>query len=117
MRLLFMIKKVPRSHMTKYLLRDADLLAVPDNPADHTISTKSLTQIFERKFNFGSGKATKMARFFVEGIAPTDDPSGNQIEQKDWTTDRETLIGRVREHVADYMIYNSLAIDSMLSRL
>ena len=96
MRLLFMIKKVPRSHMTQYLLKGVDLPADPENPADHTISTKTLTQIFERKFNFGNGKATKMARFFVEGPASAEDQNGNQIEQKDWTTDRETLIGRVK---------------------
>ena len=32
-------------------------------------------------------------------------------------TSREILIKRMRENIPDYFLYNSLALDSMLSRL
>jgi len=66
-RLLFMIKKVPRSHMVKYLLNGEQLDTNENKKGEEIIRTKNLVSIFERKFNFGNSKATKLARFFVEG--------------------------------------------------
>jgi len=56
-----------------------------------------------------------MARFFVEGLAEGD--QDKELEQKDHTSDRESLIKRFKTHIGDYMLYNTLALDSMLSRL
>ena len=112
-RLLFMIKKVPRTHMVKYVLR-GETLAKNEETGEEIITTKNLSTIFERKFNFGGSKATKLARFFIEGPVEGDD---TEIEEKEHSSDRETLITRFKAHIGDYMIYNSLALDSMLSRL
>jgi len=65
--LLFMIKKVPRTHMAKYVLRGEQLARNEEN-GEEIITYKNLQTIFERKFNFSNSKATKMARFFVEGV-------------------------------------------------
>ena len=74
--------------------------------------------IFERKFNFESKKATKIARFFAEGPPSSDgNPDTKSVEAKDHLVDRETLILRFKDHIANYMLYNTLALDSMLSRL
>lgn len=54
-----------------------------------------------------------MARFLVEGAGE----KGEMIEDKEHSTDRENLINRLKTHVPDYMLYNSLALESMLSRL
>ena len=113
-RLLFMIKKVPKTHMVSYVLK-GEKVTRSDETGEEVISTRALAQIFERKFNFGSKKATKVARFFVEG--PPDDNLGDQIADKEHSADRETLIMRFKAHVGDYMLYNSLALESMLSRL
>ena len=56
-----------------------------------------------------------MARFFVEG--PPEGDSGAEIADKEHTADREALILRFKKHMGDYMLYNTLALDSMLSRL
>lgn len=56
-----------------------------------------------------------MARFFVEGLAEGD--QDKELEEKDHTSDRESLIKRFKTHIGDYMLYNTLALDSMLSRL
>ena len=113
-RLLFMIKKVPKTHMVGYLLR-GEKLQRSDDAGEETISTKSLAQIFERKFNFGGKKASKVARFFVEG--PPEGDSDTMITEKDHFADREALILRFKKYLGDYIIYNSLAFDSMLDRL
>ena len=115
-KLLLMIKKVPRTHMVKHLLK-GEILDQDENSGLEQLSTKTLMTIFERKFNFSNGKATKMARFFIEGPPPSDSPEDAEIEEKDHKVDRETLINRFKEHVPDYMLYNSLALESMLSRL
>ena len=113
-RLLMMIKKVPRTHMAKYVLK-GETLANNEETGEEIITTKNLQTIFERKFNFSSSKATKMARFFVEGPPEGDDDI--EIDEKDHSSDRESLINRLKAHVSPYMLYNSLALDSMLSRL
>ena len=69
-----MIKKVPRSHMVKYLL-EGESFEVDDESGAEVIQTKRLAAIFERKFNLGSGKATKLARFMVEGPPQAGDES------------------------------------------
>lgn len=111
-RLLFMIKKVPRTHMAKYVLK-GEQLALNEETGEEIITCKNLQTIFERKFNFSNSKATKMARFFVEGVGEKDE----MIEEKEHSTDRENLIERLKAHVPNYMLYNSLALESMLSRL
>ena len=65
-RLLLMIKKVPSTHMAKYVLKGENLER-NEETGEEIITTKTLQTIFERKFNFGNSKATKMARFFIEG--------------------------------------------------
>jgi len=112
-RLLFMIKKVPRTHMVKYLLL-AERLAKNEDTGEDQVSTKTLALIFERKFNFSCKKATKIARFFVEGPA---EGGSDTIVDKEHFTDRETLIERFRKYVTVFMVYNVLAVESMLSRL
>ena len=102
--------------MVKHLLK-GEILDQDENSGLEQLSTKTLMTIFERKFNFSNGKATKMARFFIEGPPPSDSPEDAEIEEKDHKVDRETLINRFKEHVPDYMLYNSLALESMLSRL
>lgn len=114
-RLLYMIKKVPRTHIVKYVLR-GETLAKNEETGEEIVTTKNLSTIFERKFNFGSSKATKLARFFIEGTAEGEDDK-MEIEEKEHTSDRESLIKRFKTHIGDYMLYNSLALDSMLSRL
>jgi len=66
-RLLLMIKRVPRSHMVKYLLRGEQFETSEERHGEEIILTKSLVSIFERKFTFDNNKATRIARFFVEG--------------------------------------------------
>lgn len=114
-RYLLMIKKVPRTHMVKYLLMGENLERDANKNDEEVIPTKTLATIFERKFNLGGTKATKLARFFVEG--PPKSANDEVIEEKEHRTDRETLVKRLREHLPDYMLYNTIAVDSMLSRL
>ena len=111
-KLLFMIKKVPRTHMVKYLLKEEAL--VQNEEEEDCVSTKGLATIFERKFSFKSGKAKKIARFFIEGPPGDEGPS---VEEKDHVLSRDILIERFKKHISDYMIYNSLAFESMLTRL
>ena len=111
-KLLFMIKKIPQTHMVKYLLKKEAL--VENEDGEECVSTKSLASIFERKFSFKSTKAKKIARFFIEG-PPGDE--GASIEEKDHVLSREQLIERFKKHISNYMVYNSLAIESMLTRL
>ena len=114
-RLLFMIKKVPRTHMVKYLL-GSENFNQNEESGEEIIPTKNLVTVFERKFNLANRKATKIARFFIEG-SPQEEGNDAQIEQKDHTSDRESLIKRFKEHVGEFMLYNTLALDSMMSRL
>lgn len=109
-----MIKKVPMSHMVKYLLQ-GEKVEKNDENGEEEIDTKTLAQIFERKFNFESRKATKMARFFIEGPPQAKDDSN--VESKNHVADREILILRFKQFVSNYMLYNTLALDSMLSRI
>ena len=111
-KLLFMIKKVPRTHMIKYLLKKEAL--VQNEDGEECVSTKALATIFERKFSFKGTKAKKIARFFIEG-PPGED--GSEIEEKDHVLSRELLIDRFKKHISNYMIYNALAFEDMLSRL
>ena len=101
--------------MIKYLLKGEKLERDDHKNDEEIIPTKTLAAIFERKFNLGGTKATKLARFFVEGPAASADDE--EIEDKEHTTDRETLIKRFHEHLPDYMLFNNLAVESMLSRL
>ena len=91
------------THMVSYLLR-GEKLQHCDDTGEETISTKALAQIFERKFNFSSKKATKVARFFIEG--PPESEEDIMIVEKDHSADRETLILRFKEHMGEYIIYN-----------
>lgn len=50
-----MIKKIPQSHMVKYLLKKEAL--VENEEGEECVSTKSLATIFERKFSFKGTKA------------------------------------------------------------
>ena len=117
-RILLMIKKVPRTHMVKYLLK-GEALPKDEQTGEEVISNKTLTQIFERKFNFGNSKATKLARFFVEGppMEVEEEDADPEIEDKDHSTNRETLIHRFKQHVSHFNLYNSMAVEHMLSRL
>ena len=54
-KLLLMIKKIPQSHMVKYLLKKEAL--VENEEGEECVSTKSLATIFERKFSFKGTKA------------------------------------------------------------
>lgn len=56
-----------------------------------------------------------MARFFIEGPPEGDDDA--EIAEQEHTSDRLSLITRLNTHVSPYMLYNSLALESMLSRL
>ena len=70
---------------------------VGGNTAAKIIRTKDLVSIFERKFNFSNSKATKLARFFVEG--PPLSSTDAEIEDKDHAIDHESLINRFRDHI------------------
>jgi hypothetical protein len=95
-----MIKKVPRSHMVKYLLGGGQFETSEERHGEEIIRTKSVVSFFERKFTFDRNKATMIARFFVEG--PPQSASDTQIEEKEHVTNRESLINRLREHISDY---------------
>mgnify|MGYP001626961560 CR=1 FL=1 len=51
--------------MVKYLLQ-GEKIERDQITGEEQVSSKTLAQIFERKFNFVSKKATKIARFFSE---------------------------------------------------
>ena len=58
-----------------------------------------------------------MARFFIEGPSTEGEHADTEIEEKEHSSDRESLITRLKAHVSQYMLYNSIALESMLSRL
>ena len=58
-----------------------------------------------------------MARFFIEGPPAEGEDADAEIEEKEHSSDRESLITRLKAYVSPYMLYNSLALESMLSRL
>ena len=58
-----------------------------------------------------------MARFFIEGPPAEGEEADAEIEEKEHSSDRESLITRLKAHVSPYMLYNSIALESMLSRL
>ena len=113
-RLKLMIKKVPHTHIAKYFLEKVDL-HIDEETEVETLSTKQLATVLETKFNFGGTKAHKIARFIVEGPATSEEDA--EIEEKDHSIDKETIIKRLRQHIPQYHLPNGFAITGMLTRL
>ena len=81
------------------------------------VSSNKLAQIFAAKFKFSMSKATKLARFLVEGVAASDSEEDKMIEKRDHTADLVVLIERLRQHIGDYAVPKPFAITSMFRRL
>ena len=109
-----MIKKVPYTHMAKYLLDKVDLVTDEETGLAN-LSTSQLASILETKFKMSESKSKKIARFIVEGPSTSEEDA--EIEEKDHKVDTEIFITRLREHIPKYFIFNGLAITSKLTQI
>ena len=113
-KLKLMVKKVPHTHMTKYLLSEVDLIQNEETGLQY-LSTSMFADILQTKFKLSEKKSKKIARFIVEG--PSTSEIDAEIEEKDHMVDKETFIIRLREHISKYFVFTGLAITGMLTQI
>ena len=93
-----MIKRVPFTHMARYLQAEGD------------VTTEDLSGVLATRFPFNRTQCNKLARYLVE-------PHSSEVELKNHSIERQEFIQRLRSEIPQYGLFNGLAITSMLGRL
>lgn len=97
-RFYLMIKRVPFTHMARYLQAEGD------------VTTEDLSGVLATRFPFNRTQCNKLARYLVE-------PHSSEVELKNHSIERQEFIQRLRSEIPQYGLFNGLAITSMLGRL
>ena len=94
-----MIKKIPYTHMVRYLL--AGISLAKDSRGEDILTAQDLNPVLTEKFKFSESKAKKLAEFLTD--------SG--------PVSRRQLILRIQEHVNDYKLITGMQLAYMIGQL
>ena len=118
LRLILQIKAIKKGDVLKYILhgvRDSET-----SKKRKVISVKTLSEQIQDKIGFDDTASLKIARFLIE--KPNDE---GKIEQKGseanhyekTTIVRKQLSEKLLNHIEDYVLYNGMALTSLLTRI